>query len=927
VPTVGTTIAERYWIEAEIGRGGMGTVYRALDLKLERRVALKILSPPDERPTAAHELTSKDLVLREARAAAALQHPNVVAIFDFGEHEGAPYLVMELAEGHSLRRYVGETSVNTAQKVAWLLDVARALNAAHERGVVHRDVKPENVLVTAAGAKVLDFGIAARKTSLVGGPLPPTLRHHVVGTPDYMAPEQIRTQSIDGRADQFAWGVMSYELFTGRLPFKGELAIDVLRSILQDEPQPPSTFAPLPPIVDQVVMRALEKDPARRWPSMQSVLVHLAEVAASVNPAQARERLGDVPTVDATEAARAAVAEESRPGGRAEVPLWAKQTALAPSLGPTDAPAITPPLTPSPLTPSPNLRPWIRAGLLVSAVLAVTAIVLVMLIMRGRSGPEPLSGPSASEAVEEIAASATAVTIDSLPVPTCKPAAVATFREGVGLIREGNWEGAHRRFEAATELDEDCPEAWFRLVMTGRSQYSATKERLVFQRAVTLRSRLTDRDRALLDAYEPLVARDPPDRREFSARLVALAEQYPTDVEVLTKMIFHATTVPLPVRLTSARRATELDPKFSDAWQSLGRTLAESNEPKEALEAYERYTELAIGSTDCLADRLRERSLQGRCAEGEGDARKWIARSPNTAAGYLWHAEVLAAQIKPRESVEAVLKQRWSKLPVGSAEAQLERAKLAALYGDFETALTELDAHEQLVASDLNVEPHARGRLFALEILLELGRTKDARKVADRFFAASSAWTANIAADAQQLPVYLLPQQAARISRKSGEPVRAPADWLSLATKDGTLNPVASWLFTDGMFAMDAAEARKALERSPVPLGTSFGLTRDLPKGARSPTTAFELGRVLQTAERPEAARHFFQLAAGSCGAFGDTLASTQALYALGSTLEDVNKPGACKAYSAVLARWAGSQSRTAKAVAARHVALDCPKP
>ncbi len=480
MPTVGTTIAERYWIEAEIGRGGMGTVYRAVDLKLERRVALKILSPTDDRPTASHELTSKDLVLREARAAAALQHPNVVAIFDFGEHEGAPYLVMELAEGHSLRQYVGQRTVDIGQKIAWLLDVARALNAAHERGVVHRDVKPENVLITAGGAKVLDFGIAARKTSAVGGPLPPTLRHHVVGTPDYMAPEQIRTQAIDGRADQFAWGVMSYELLTGRLPFNGELAIDVLRSILLDQPQPPSKLAPLPSAIDHVVMRALEKDPERRWPSMQSVLVHLAEVASTLTAAPSRERSGEVPTVDATEAARALAEEQARPGDRAEVPLWAKQTALAANAGPIDVPAaitspVTPPLNSSPTKQPASLRPWIRAGLVVSGVLAVMALVLLVLIWRSGAKQEGAPGASASPAEAERSATATAVTIDSLPLPTCKQAAVSTFREGVGLIREGNWEGAHRRFETATELDEDCPEAWFRLVMTGRSQYSARR--------------------------------------------------------------------------------------------------------------------------------------------------------------------------------------------------------------------------------------------------------------------------------------------------------------------------------------------------------------------------------------------------------------------------------------------------------------------
>ncbi len=229
---------ERYTIEALIGQGGMGCVYRAHDPRLGRRVALKVIS---------EGFTSSDAsarLVREARAAAALDHPNAVAIFDVGELAGAPYIVMELVEGRTLRRAVGDATAPIPTRVAQLADVARALAGAHKRGLIHRDIKPENVMVRDDGmVKVLDFGIARR----AGGSVDPegstqapalttlTAEGLKLGTPVYMAPEQIRGDALDGRADQFAWGVLAYELLAGRLPWRGAGdALAVMASVLTD---------------------------------------------------------------------------------------------------------------------------------------------------------------------------------------------------------------------------------------------------------------------------------------------------------------------------------------------------------------------------------------------------------------------------------------------------------------------------------------------------------------------------------------------------------------------------------------------------------------------------------------------------------------------------------------------------------------------
>ncbi|MEP7122131.1 MAG: protein kinase [Byssovorax sp.] len=268
---------ERYTIEAILGHGGMGSVYRAHDPRLGRRVALKVIADGSTHADAGARL------LREARAAAALDHPNAVAIFDVGELAGAPYIVMELVEGRTLRRADGDAETPIATRVAQLADVARALAGAHKRGLIHRDIKPENVMVRDDGeVKVLDFGIArfARGGVDPRGPtqapaLPTlTVEGMKLGTPVYMAPEQIRGDELDGRADQFAWGVLAYELLTGRLPWRGANdALAVMASVLTDPADGAALgLAGVSPEVAAVVLRTLEKKPEGRFASMDDLL-------------------------------------------------------------------------------------------------------------------------------------------------------------------------------------------------------------------------------------------------------------------------------------------------------------------------------------------------------------------------------------------------------------------------------------------------------------------------------------------------------------------------------------------------------------------------------------------------------------------------------------------------------------------------------
>jgi serine/threonine-protein kinase len=266
---------DRYTIEALIGQGGMGSVYRAYDPRLGRRVALKVITEGSASSDANARL------VREARAAAAFDHPNAVAIFDVGELDGAPYIVMELIEGRTLRPAEGEAALPIPTRVAQLSGVARALGAAHRRGLVHRDIKPENVMVRDDGVvKVLDFGIARRTGGTVDPrstarpPALPTLTVEgvMLGTPVYMAPEQIRGGDLDGRADQFAWGVVAYELLAGKLPWRGDDALAVMASTLTDRADGAALErAGVSPAVARVVLRALEKNPDDRFATMDEL--------------------------------------------------------------------------------------------------------------------------------------------------------------------------------------------------------------------------------------------------------------------------------------------------------------------------------------------------------------------------------------------------------------------------------------------------------------------------------------------------------------------------------------------------------------------------------------------------------------------------------------------------------------------------------
>ncbi len=272
-----------YRIVEKLGEGGMGQVYAAHDLKLDRRVALKTL-----RPEMAANREWLERFRREAKAVAALNHPSIVTIHSVEEAEGLHFLIMELVEGTSLDRRVGEDGMPLTELFDLAIPIAGALAAAHERGVVHRDLKPGNVMVTEGEqVKILDFGLAklVPATGQASRSPPATLtgEGRILGTLTYMSPEQIQGQPVDARTDIFSLGIVLYRMATGRLPFHGQNMPALMSSLLRDTPPPVTALNPeVPDRLARVVERCLEKDPRRRWQSALDLASELRDLRQEV---------------------------------------------------------------------------------------------------------------------------------------------------------------------------------------------------------------------------------------------------------------------------------------------------------------------------------------------------------------------------------------------------------------------------------------------------------------------------------------------------------------------------------------------------------------------------------------------------------------------------------------------------------------------
>jgi serine/threonine protein kinase len=274
-----------YEIISPLGAGGMGEVYRARDTRLDRTVAVKIL--PKE--FSADPLL-KQRFEREAKTISSLNHPHICVLHDVGSQDGVDYLVMECVEGETLAKRLEKNPLPLDQVLKFGAQIADALDKAHRSGVVHRDLKPGNIMITPTGAKLLDFGLAKPASPVVSGATltaqlptsPVTEQGTIVGTFQYMSPEQVEGRDLDGRSDIFSLGAVLYEMLTGQRAFEGKTQLSVASAILEREPAPINTIKPLAPSsLDRVIRRCLAKDPEQRWQTARDVSIELQWIAES----------------------------------------------------------------------------------------------------------------------------------------------------------------------------------------------------------------------------------------------------------------------------------------------------------------------------------------------------------------------------------------------------------------------------------------------------------------------------------------------------------------------------------------------------------------------------------------------------------------------------------------------------------------------
>src|SRR5881392_716860 len=286
----GSLIDGRYKVLSRLGSGGMADVFLAEDEQLGRNVALKLLYQ-----RFAEDPGFVERFRREAQAAAGLQHPNVVSVYDRGAYDGTYYIAMEYLPGRSLKQLIrSEAPLDPVRAIDITAQILKAARFAHRRGVIHRDLKPHNVIVDDAGhVKVTDFGIARAGASDM------TETGSIMGTAQYLSPEQAQGHAVSAQSDLYAIGIVLYELLTGRVPFDGDSPVTIALKQVSELPIPPSAFNPaVPPELDAIVLRALEKDPARRFAGAEEMIAELEQLRGrlvAVPAGQSTAAFGAIP--------------------------------------------------------------------------------------------------------------------------------------------------------------------------------------------------------------------------------------------------------------------------------------------------------------------------------------------------------------------------------------------------------------------------------------------------------------------------------------------------------------------------------------------------------------------------------------------------------------------------------------------------------
>jgi eukaryotic-like serine/threonine-protein kinase len=457
-----------YAVVREIGRGGMGIVYEGWDARLSRAVAIKtIIRSADP--------LMRDRFLREARAAAAVNHPYICQLFDIGEHEGNPFLCMELLEGRSLADRLADGPLTVTEAAATELAILSALSALHRRGIVHRDLKPTNVFLTADGIKLLDFGLA-RSSALDLDETALTLPGVVMGSPRYMAPEQVRGGVVDGRTDIFAAGLVLFEMLSGQAAFTGTDAVDVLHAVVHEHP-PALMGSPAVAELDRIIQRAVAKLPGDRYQSAD-------DMAADVRACVSRADAGDVVRARASTRLVVLPFKVLRPDPEIDFLAYSLPDAITVSLSPLESLTVRAPLAAARFGDgSPDLR-QLASELNVDAAISGTllragsSLRLALQLFDVPSGTVRWSHGAqvTTDDLFAIQDSVCSAVVDALALPLSAreravlrhdvPASAEAYElylRANRLSTAGQWTTARDLYTRAVELDPAYAPAWARL--------------------------------------------------------------------------------------------------------------------------------------------------------------------------------------------------------------------------------------------------------------------------------------------------------------------------------------------------------------------------------------------------------------------------------------------------------------------------------
>jgi serine/threonine-protein kinase len=830
-----------FTILREIGRGGMGVVYAAEDQTLGRTVALKVLPASDE-------AEPRRRFLREARAAASLSHAGIATLYEIGEESGRVYIAMELVRGRTLRARMDAGDLPVSEALAVARDIARALARAHERGVVHRDLKPENVMIADDGqVKLLDFGLAKPIVSTdVGASSATTATEtgRILGTPSYMSPEQAKGRSVDARSDVFSFGVMLYEMLTGKRPFTGATVVELFIALDRDEPKPPSRVNPrVSAAVERVVLRCLRKDPAARYRDAGALLADLDPAARRVG------------------------------------------------------------------------RPR-SAAVAVIGALAIAVAALVAFAVRHRTPPRPTVART---------------TILDLPTPTSgKPEAIAAYRAALASMREGGpWEDA---MLGVLEIDPDLAEAHVQLTIAAIG-HIMDPARAHYRKAYARREVLHERDRAMLDALEPLVQRQPADWAESARRFQAAVDRYPGDAELWHLLgLVRANWDDFEADVRCQNKALEIDPRFADALHSQAMALAYLGRFDESRRLLDRCVAEFPNAMSCFHLISTLEANRGACEAVEGVARRMIAGGGPHPGAYVLLAEAFAARGRPMSTLREAVRQAdegWSQSPAMNESVRKQKresldVKLALFEGDFDAALRGVQSCAPNLEKSRQRDDHGRLAAWLAQIYQETGRDQEAGRAAMDFLDRSDAWepapgVEDIAMANDFTPFLLVAAtKAGALARPDFEARREAwrSSWLAKMT------PVTRnflWLHGYAKTVAGPDDARAAMEALPryEPLPPFRPLT----------LVAGDVGRAFLEAGRVDDAIPWLEHAANHCLALSFAFDSTRAHRFLGEAREKKgDKAGACAAYGVVLARWGQAKPRsvTAEIARARSKALGC---